>query len=158
MKTIYEVSEQDYGVNRQYGTFEDNAVADALCERVNAYNKVGPDDSKAEVRTRTVFEPGDPIFTTIVLYVVKDDRYAVKDLCPTMYEHWGDISWIRECIEESTSVGAFGRAGTSEEDAMSRLQPDIELLKAEGLISHHRLQLLAREKDDTEERRKHRWD
>jgi hypothetical protein len=145
MKTIYEVSEQDYGLNRQYGTFEDKAVAEAMCERVNAFNhdddkKIG---TKAEVRSHPVFEPGDPMFTVVVLYVIADDRYSFKEICPTMYEHWQGIDWMRECIDSGSRNGAFGCAGTSEEDALARLQ---------------RLHLLAVEADDAEERRKHRWD
>lgn len=150
MKTLYEVSELDYGLNRQWGTFEDKAVADAMCERVNAYNNA-TDDNKAEVRSFTVFEPGDPVFTCIALYNIRKGEYTTRDICPTMYEHWMGEEWMREVIASRAGrVGAFGRAGTSAEDAVERLKPQIEKLEAEGLIATHREYLLAIDAKETD--------
>jgi hypothetical protein len=139
MKIIYEVSERDYGVDSVFGVFENKEIALGLRDAVRAFRK--DSDQRIEMVPIRVYEPGDPIFTHVALYVVKEDRYVTNTICPSIYENWGDLEWMRS-VCGTTSVGALGRAGTSADHALERLRPQIELLKSEGLIEKQRALLL----------------
>jgi len=145
MKTIYEVSCKDKGLDTSYGTFPDYAFATDLCKRINAYNpKMVEIGLIAEVYPIDLYEEGDPIFTHIALYSVVNDTYETYDMAPTMFEHWGGFDSIREAMRMNKDQGAFGRAGTSAEDALQRLTIQIETLKGAGLVDSHRAHLLKR--------------
>jgi hypothetical protein len=143
MKTIYKVSCDDMSLN--HGTFEDISLAQLICDQANAFNpELGRMELAVILTEIQVFEPGDPIFTHVAIYNVLHDTYSVIAIAPTMFEHWGGFEVIRQAMLNHKDQGAFGRAGTSEEDALHKLTNQIETLKDQGLVDAHRTKLLER--------------
>jgi hypothetical protein len=144
MKTLYNVAERDYCLDRSYGMFDNEAVAEAFAERVNQFNgrTDESDDTRAMVYKQYVVEAGDMPFTHCAVYNILDDQYLVLEECPTMFDKTMDESWIRDRLTgkvgNPTTMTHIQVYGHSVEHAQLRCMALVDSFKAEGLIQLQR--------------------
>jgi hypothetical protein len=137
MKTIYQVATSNYDGGKVYGSMEDEALAQELCEEVNSFFKNQNIEEEAYVAKVLVFDKNDTVFKYAAhLSVVDKNDIRIEMTTPTYnpMNAWMTVENVKSQLSEGYGFRYICRYGATKQEAIDSAIDFYNQLEKEGMI------------------------